>query len=392
MSVLQKLITKFSTNKNNDLYARMIREIQNADMLWIAFSENSNNFLVGNEKGMATAYIFSEKEFYEQYRVHMEQKGKKISVAENPVRYRMALFGDLYRCGFDRVGIDNGQHYISLDLFEIIKKPEPQTRNKQARFIVNPDLMRTANFIFQEKSRDNIDGKLWQILFSEIFKAEYILPADTKELKIADTKGNEISVTKDSKIYFPVLENKDGKKYHPFFTDWNEYRKYDPETKFTLMAAGFRDMGQFTGTADGIVINPFGVNIILEKDMLETIAKAADELQKETSTISVGEPREYPLEMVRKISEALWDKEYIKAAYLKVMLKNKDSSYLVALEGDLPERPAELYNEIAENALPATDHIPIDFIDYSSDFARKVFKDSRPFYSSDKRSDKKESD
>ena len=387
MSILQELITKFSERKTQELYIKIIRAVQESETLWIAYSENSKNYFLGNESGRAAAYVFSSREYFDKYYDHMKAKGKEVKAAENPVKYRSILFGDLYRAGFDCVVIDNGQHYMSLSLYDIIKKPQIQTKNKKARHIVNPALLRTANFIFQEEKRDRISPDMWQMLFSEVFKAEYIIPADTKELKITDVADGEIEVTKDSRIYFPMLENSDGKKYYPFFTDWNEYRKYDRETQYTIMAAGFKDMSSFVEKGDGIVINPFGVNIIIDNEMLKTIEQAATELKKEKAVISVGDPKEYPLEMVRKISEALWDKEYIKAAYLKLMMRNNDRSYLVALEGELPEKPQELYDEIAESAMPNAENLPIDFIDYSSDFAQKVFKDSRPFYTTEKKED-----
>ena len=387
MSTLQELIANFSERKTQETYIKIIRAVQETDVLWIAYSEGSKNYFVGSENGRAAAYVFSDKEYFDKYYDYMKSKGKDIKAAENPVRYRSILFGDLYRAGFECVVIDNGQHYISLSLYDIIKKPQRLAKNKQARHIVNPELLRTANFIFQEENREKIDPKLWQALFSEVFRAEYIIPADTKDLKIKDVVDGEIEVTDDSKIYFPMLENSDGKKYYPFFTDWNEYRKYDRETQYTIMAAGFNDMSSFVEKGDGIVINPFGVNIIIDNDMLKTIEQAATELKKDRAVISVGDPKEYPLEMVRKISEALWDKEYIKAAYLKLMMRNNDRSYLVALEGELPDKPQQLYDEIAENAMPNAENLPIDFIDYSSDFAQKVFKDSRPFYTTEKKED-----
>ena len=152
------------------------------------------------------------------------------------------------------------------------------------------------------------------------------------------------------------------------------------ETKYTIMAAKFKDMERFTDKTDGIVINPFGLNIIINHEMLKTITEASREMNKGISKVSVGDPKVYPIEMVRKISEKLWDKPYIEAAFLKIMLKNREESYLVALKGKLPDKPQELYNEIAENALPSSENIPIDFIDYYSPFAKKVFKNAKPFY------------
>ena len=157
-------------------------------------------------------------------------------------------------------------------------------------------------------------------------------------------------------------------------------RKYNMESKYTGMAGSFKDMQSFAGKADGIVINPYGANFILNNEMLESIAEMVKNFSKETSKVSVGDPKNYPLEMVRKISECLWEKDYIEAAYLKIMLKDGKESYLVALEGKLPENPTVLYNEIAEKALPSADKMPIDFIDYSSDFAQRAFKGASAFY------------
>ena len=49
MSVLQKLIVKFNKNKNQELYIRIIKEIQTDETLWVAFSPDSNNYFLGNE-------------------------------------------------------------------------------------------------------------------------------------------------------------------------------------------------------------------------------------------------------------------------------------------------------------------------------------------------------
>ena len=114
MSVLQELIVKFNKNKNQELFIRIIKEIQNAEKIWIAFSTASNNYFLGNEKGRAAAYIFSEKEYYEKYAIHMKVKGFNVNDVENSKEYRMAFFGDLYRCGFDCVVIDNGQTYLNI--------------------------------------------------------------------------------------------------------------------------------------------------------------------------------------------------------------------------------------------------------------------------------------
>lgn len=380
MSVLQELIVKFNKKKNQELYVRIIKEIQNIDKIWVAFSDASNNYYLGNNNGNATAFVFSEKEYFEKYFVYMEQKGIKIRAVENDVKYRMAFFGDLFRCGFESIVIDSGQTYLSLNIFDIIKKPDTENMPKDAKMIVNPDLLRTANWFFQENALKLANEKMWQLLFSEIFKGQYIIPVDASKIKTHKNSGNEFDITDDSVAAFPMLQNNDGKKFYPFFTDWNELRKYDMESKFVCMAGGFKEMANFAGKSDGIVINPFGSNIMLNAQMLDDIARISAEYKKSSSKISVSDPKKYPLAMVRKISEVLWEKPDIENAYLKTMIKDGKESYLVALKGKLPENKTALFDEIAENALSLSDNIPIDFIDYSSAFAQKVFKNTSPFY------------
>ncbi len=109
MSVLQDLIVKFNSKKNAELYTRIIKEIQSAEKIWTAFSDASNNYYLGNVNGSATAYLFSEKDFFDIFYVHEKQKGYDVRSAENPAEYRMALLADLYRSGFETIIIDSGQ-------------------------------------------------------------------------------------------------------------------------------------------------------------------------------------------------------------------------------------------------------------------------------------------
>ena len=74
MSVLQDLIVKFNSKKNAELYTRIIKEIQSAEKIWTAFSDASNNYYLGNVNGSATAYLFSEKDFFDIFYVRSIQE------------------------------------------------------------------------------------------------------------------------------------------------------------------------------------------------------------------------------------------------------------------------------------------------------------------------------
>lgn len=380
MSVLQELIVKFNNNKNAELYSRIIREIQSTDKIWIAFSDVSNNYYLGNDNGNATAYLFSEKNYFDIFYVHEKQKGYDVRPVENPVDYRMAFFADLYRSGFEAIIIDNGQTYLRINLFDIIKKPQEQSTDKDTRLIVNPSLIRTACRFFQENAKEPANKEMWKLLFTEIFKAEYIVPADTRNKKIDGVQSGKIKLGKSSEVSFPVLQNSEGKSYYPFFTDWNELRKYDVNSNYSVLAASFKDLQRFAGKADGIVINPYGANIILTSEMLDDIKKISLKSEKSKSEIMVGEPKEYPVKMIKAMSDYFSDFKEINSAYLKLMFKDGNKSYLVAISYNGKDSLTEIYNKIAEIALPHAEGIPIDFISTGSEFAKKVFKTSQPFY------------
>lgn len=380
MSVLQELLVKFNEKRTPELYVRIIKELQTAEKLWIAFSPASGNYYLGNEQGKAAAYLFSEKDYFERFYVHENQKGYELKSVENSVQYRMAFFADLYRSGFEAVVIDNGQTYLRLDLFDIIKKPEPQTEDKDTRLIVNPSLMRTACWFMQEDAKNPANEEMWKLLFLEIFNGEYIVPADTSKLKVDGIKSGEIKVGKDSEVAFPMLKNSEEKKFYPFFTDFNELRKYDMKSQYSALAANFKDLKKFSGKADGIVINPFGVNIVLTSDMLDDIKRISADAQKKQSEIRIGEPKEYPVKMVKAMSDYFSENPEISSAYLKLMFRDEKASYLVAVDYTGSKNPAEIYDKIAECAVPHAEGVPIDFIPVTNDFAQKVFKDSEPFY------------
>ncbi|MCM1227797.1 MAG: SseB family protein [Clostridium sp.] len=279
MSVLQDLIVKFNEKVNPQLYTRIIKEIQSAESLWAAFSPASNNYYVGNENGKAAAYLFSEKDYFDIFYIHENKKGYDIKQVENKLEYRMALFADLYRCGFEVVVIDNGQTFLKLDLFDIIKKPEQNSENKDTQLIVNPLLMRSACWFLQENAKSPANPQMWTFMFGEIFKGEYIVPADTSKLHIEGVKSGEIKLGEDSEVLFPILENAQSKKYYPFFTDFNELRKYDMNSQYSAMAATFKDLEKFAGKTDGIVINPYGINFVLTSEMLEDIKRISAEVK-----------------------------------------------------------------------------------------------------------------
>lgn len=125
---------------------------------------------------------------------------------------------------------------------------------------------------------------------------------------------------KDSQMRFPMISTPDNKQFYPVFTDWGEIRKWTGCPSNKTVVFGFDNYAELVLKNDkspgieGIAINPFGANFILDKKTIEHIKTRRDIMTKGVSEqkvvkdtrVTLGEPKDYPTQMVESI------KEYVK--------------------------------------------------------------------------------
>ena len=186
---------------------------------------------------------------------------------------------------------------------------------------MNPDLVRTANWFYQENEKGRATTAVWAALFKEIYNAKYILPANTSNVKM-EVLGKEFIVDKESEVVFPLLKTAEGQTFYPFFTDWNEFRKYDMKNEYSTLIGTFDDMKKLIRKADGIVINPYGSNILITSDILKNIETAGKNASGANMQIKIGIPKERPVEIERKITVCLKAESNVRSAALKLSESN----------------------------------------------------------------------
>lgn len=143
--------------------------------------------------------------------------------------------------------------------------------------VSNAMLMGTIELMKEEPNQERRD-----MFVEELIKAEFLAPVIITPPPVADKNGKPM-ILKDSKVQFPELSTKDGKKYLMAFTDKKELEKWRPEEEkqsFTLnlddyvsMLLRKDDEGNPSDTL-GFVINPFGCNVIISKELLAQIVVA----------------------------------------------------------------------------------------------------------------------
>lgn len=390
METIQQIIKNFDSTKDKQLYNEIINRIKTDELLWIAYMPYTNNYYLDFENGKPTAYIFTEKQYYELYQDYIMQQQIFIKPVENNKEERIFMFGDLYRSGFEMLVIDNGQTHLVMSLFDVIDKPDFTDVPVINRPIMNPTLVCTANFFFQELNRKKASQDMESNMFKEIYNARYLMPFDASKLNMekSNSEDGNFVVKEESTLQFPLITNSEDKVFYPFFTDWNELRKFDPEQKFSGNIATFYDIKCFIDKANGISINPFGINIILTKDMINAIESAAnsapqnsvikEQIADKDTKVMLGEPAEYPQKMVDEISKYLKTNKNIKAAYLRLMMKENEQSYLIVV--DFSGDKNEVFSGIADAGIPFSNGKFLDFVPVSSEFGKDAIKSVEPFY------------
>ena len=129
------------------------------------------------------------------------------------------------------------------------------------------------------------------MFLSEMEKSEFYAPACvTPEPETAPITG-DMKLDPQSKIQFPMLTTTDGRCFLMAFTDDAEYQKWVDKNallpKFVMKLEDFvgmmfvPDSRGKEAPAIGLVINPFGCNILIPREMLAGIyAGKLPEVQK----------------------------------------------------------------------------------------------------------------
>ena len=118
------------------------------------------------------------------------------------------------------------------------------------------------------------------MFIAELLRANLLAPALIDPAPEEDEEGN-LKLIPGSKIQFPMHLAPDGKQYLMCFTDEVEYQLWvernHPCPTFAMVFDDYigmmlrKDSNGNTIRTDGIVINPYGANLVMPKDMLAQI-------------------------------------------------------------------------------------------------------------------------
>lgn len=253
-----------------------------------------------------------------------------------------------------------------------------------AEQIKNPELLSAIEKMQADGSKENIDA-----MVNAVMKAKLILPAKVTPTTQARTKNGQTVMEQSTQIQFRLLENASKDKYFGVFTDTDELFKWNDTQSSNKVVTDFDSLAQMvcdpSANVLGFVINPFGKSVTFPKNMVISFKQQRDYLRMKSnkiepdSPIQLGEPKEYPIDLMAALINHFSTEPAVNAAYLRMMEQNGQKSFLIVV--DFVGNMEQTFGAISEVAKPfLDDEIQLSMMPYSMEFGRTAVNGVEPFY------------
>lgn len=265
---------------NKILYQELIEKLRAADTLYMTF-DKTTGFPFINE-GMVD--IYSKVEFAKDACDYYTQQYRNLEVKEitrdkTNLPNNMGVFAYLYCLGMEKIMIDNGQYKVLVNRSEILPPPDFSKVPQVSVPIINPELrFAIINFFEELRWRVNYPQRVEVMktkenkMIEEICKAKYLVPMKHTG-EVEKSGDNQITFKEGGKMFFAKITNVEEVSFIPVFTDWTEFEKAYNKKEWNGAILSILDAIRI-GNGDGIAINPYGENLILnEKNMAEVKAE-----------------------------------------------------------------------------------------------------------------------
>lgn len=254
---------------------------------------------------------------------------------------------------------------------------------------VNKPLENFRLNVLLKEAKENQTQTAMNMLFEEIvMNAHFLTVIFLSGQPKPDESGTAV-FQKNTTMQMPMISNTGGKHFYPVFTDHNELAKWKQMEKSNTLILTFDDyaaMLEKHEAAEGIVINPFSDNFVLNRKLMAHLKTQKDlrtggvsrhKVSKDTK-VMLGEPKEYPTEMVEAMCGQMEKMPEVKRAWLRLMVKENVQSFLVVV--DFTGNREEVFGKIAAAARARLKDRYLDMVSYEDGFGKKAVENVTPFY------------
>ena len=260
-----------------------------------------------------------------------------------------------------------------------------ENSNIPAEEIKNPALKEAIEKMQEDGSKQNID-----VMITECVRAEFILPANVRQIPNAHTQNGKTVMGSSTQVQFRLLENNQTKqKFFGVFTDIDELNKWNGVAGSSKVVTDFDSLAGMVmdpnSNTEGFVINAFGKSVTFPKPMVISIKQQYDYMRRKKNIIEngtqvkVGEPDEYPIDLMAALINHLSTEPQVNAAFLRMIEKDGKKGYFIVVDflGDMDQT----FEGIADVSKPfIDDEEALTIMPFTMEFARNAVKGIDPFY------------
>ena len=244
-----------------------VKELQTREAFYVAYSQYTKlPYVVCDEETYNDqVWVFATEEEVKEF-------GKKClddKVLLMGMRYENKHFpnfyGILYAIGVNSVVWNDGDIQKEVELSDIAKQQDMRKLPKEKRPLFNDTLQLSGIYFMQELRRPvkpEEHGNLRALeeeFLANLRKADFLVAMSVDE---KDPK----------KVNIPYLKSKDDKIMQPVFSDIMEFQKFAKNQKLRMARVPFTKLPEILmPQAEAWVINPNGINVVLNKDQMTKI-------------------------------------------------------------------------------------------------------------------------
>ena len=192
-----------------------------------------------------------------------------------------------------------------------------------AEQIKNPELLEAIEKMQADGNPENINA-----MINKVVNAKFILPAMMKQIPQARTENGRTVMSNATQVQFRLLENNKNERFFGAFSDTDELFKWNGNEKATKVVTDFDSLAAMVmdpkANVLGFVINPFGKSVTFPKNMVNSIKQQRDYMRHEQNMlkggeVKVGEPKEYPIDLMAALINHFSTEPNVNAAYLRLV-------------------------------------------------------------------------
>lgn len=238
----------------------------------------------------------------------------------------------------------------------------------------NIDLITAIQLIKKDRSKE-------PQFFEALYQAKLLCPIQADTKKMRKNADGSVIVDDDTKVSVISISDSSGAKFLMAFSNWNELNKWNEGKHQQITVYTFNDYKNIMMNHDmpyrGVVINPFGDNIVLWKEVFNN-SDPRFEIEPTNRSVMIGLPNEYPLKMVDKLKQYFHKTKLVDTAYLLWMTRGNEAGYLLVLGTNIS--PNELFPQMGEICKPYLDGKLLDIVPLDSSFGKNAVEGQQPIF------------